>query len=65
MRILDRIAMDMRRKEVFDAGAKTRRLGRKRPSYQGHELGSNESCTFYDGYASTHPGFKNPYRRLG
>lgn len=60
MRVMDRIAQDMRRKEVFEAGAKARK---PKAIFRGQELGSNETCTFYDGFASTHPEFENPYRR--
>jgi hypothetical protein len=59
MAILNEIASDMRRKEIFAAGAKA-----KKPiaMFEHRQLGSIESCTFYDGYASTHPDFLNPYR---
>ena len=55
-------AMKARREAIFKAGADATELP-KRYEFNGHELGSMERCTWYDGYASTHPEFKNPYRR--
>lgn len=46
--------------EIFAAGARAKKPV---PRLEGKRLGSFESMTFYDGYASTHPGFKNPYRQ--
>lgn len=54
-------AMARRRDAIYRAGAEATSLDC--PTYEGHVLGSMERCTFYDGYASTHPDFKNPYRR--
>ena len=48
-----------RQKAVFEAGAAAKT---PTPVFGGYPLGSMDSCTFYDGYASTHPEFKNPYR---
>ena len=59
MSVLNAIAMKMRRQAIFDAG---RRSKTSIPKFEGRTLGSMESMNFYDGYASTHPGFKNPYR---
>jgi hypothetical protein len=54
--------MAARHAAIFKAGADAAELPEKY-EFKGHELGSMERCTWYDGYASTHPGFKNPYRR--
>jgi hypothetical protein len=59
MDVLDDINHEMRRKAIFDAGAKARK---PTPRFERGPLGSMESMTFYDGYASTHPKFQNPYR---
>lgn len=53
-------AMRRREAEIFEAGAKATSPD---PVVNGDKLGSLASCIFYDGYASTHPGFVNPYRR--
>lgn len=55
-------AIAARRAAVFKAGAEATELPKKY-EFNGHELGSMERFTWFDGYASTHPGFKNPYRR--
>ena len=60
MNILDTVARDMRHKAIFAAGAKARKPN---PRFEKRELGSMEQMTWYDGYASTHKGFENPYRR--
>lgn len=60
MAALDAVMMDMRRKEIFAAGAAAKNPV---PRFEGRDLGSFEACNFYDGYASTHPDFQNPYRR--
>lgn len=60
MRVLDDIHTDMRRIAVYQAGQKAKK---PTPRFEGQDLGSMEAMTFYDGYASKHPGFKNPYRR--
>lgn len=52
--------MRKRSDAIFAAGAEA---AEPKPFFQGTYLGSMEACTFYDGYASTHPGFANPYRR--
>ena len=52
--------MRKRSEEIFAAGAAATE---PKPRFGGELLGSMESCIFYDGYASTHPDFKNPYRR--
>jgi hypothetical protein len=62
MDLLDEQARRLRRAEIFAAGAKARKLPNGSPVFNGHTLGSSESYTFYDGHASTHKGFKNPYR---
>lgn len=46
---------------IFKAGAEAE--APSRPVINGHELGSMAACIFFDGYASTHPSFQNPYRR--
>lgn len=53
-------AMERRRAAIFKAGAEATTTY---PWYEGYRLGSMERCTFFDGYASTHPEFRNPYRR--
>lgn len=60
MGALDGMARDMRRKAIFAAGARARKPHCK---FEGDNLGSIERMNFFDGYASTHPGFENPYRR--
>lgn len=52
-----------RRKSIFDAGAKAGRSSIKypKPKFEGRDLGSMESMTFYDGVKSTRKDFKNPY----
>jgi len=65
MRYLDGVASDIRREAIFKAGADTGVLQAGDILFEGHPLGSMERCTFYDGHASTHPGFKNPYRSGG
>lgn len=62
MVMLDEARAKMRREKIFKLGAKAKRLP-KIICYDGKALGSIEACTFYDGYASTHPDFTNPYRR--
>lgn len=57
----DDAAMLKRRGAIFRAGAGAE-AAEPKPVFQGESLGSAESCTFYDGYASTHVGFVNPYR---
>ena len=52
--------MTLRQAAIFRAGAEAKE---PKPFFQGATLGSMESYTFYDGYASTHPGFVNPYRK--
>lgn len=59
MRVLDNLHAEMRRAAIFAAGAKARKPV---PRFERRLLGSTESCTFYDGYASVHKGFVNPYR---
>jgi hypothetical protein len=55
--------MEARREAVFKAGAEA--ASPSYPEFEGRtDLGSMERCTWYDGYASAHPEFKNPYRRL-
>ena len=61
MEALDGVARDMRRKAIFQAGAKARKPHGK---FEGDDLGSMERMNFFDGYASTHCGFKNPYRSV-
>lgn len=61
MSALDDLMRHMRREEIFAAGAKAKSRN-PIPRFEGRELGSFEACNFYDGYASTHPDFKNPYR---
>lgn len=61
MDILDQVKMDMRRAEVYAAGATAKK---PTPVFEKTRLGSAEAVTFYDGYASTHPGFVNPYRSM-
>lgn len=60
MDLLDQIRSEMRRKEIFAAGAKARKPD---PRLDGEPLGSSESMQFFDGYRSTHPDFTNPYHR--
>lgn len=60
MDLLDEVRTQLRRMEIFAAGARAKKPV---PRLEGKRLGSFESMTFYDGYASTHPGFKNPYRQ--
>lgn len=55
-------ALKARIKKIFDAGAEA--LTPSIPTFDGRPLGSMERCNWYDGYASTHPEFKNPYRQL-
>lgn len=55
-------AMEYRRAAIFKAGADASDWTYP-VMLNGYELGSMELCTFYDGHASTHPEFKNPYRR--
>jgi len=62
MRIVDDEAMKLRREEVFAAGAAVDEIPTGKILFEGSEIGSMERCTFYDGYASTHPDFQNPYR---
>lgn len=50
-------AMEERRVRIYAEGASAAECSVPK------ELGSMERCTWYDGYASTHPEFKNPYRR--
>jgi hypothetical protein len=64
MNLLDEQARRLRRKEIFGAGARCRKLKAGTPKFGGSELGSFETSVFYDGFASTHPGFKSPYRGL-
>lgn len=52
--------MCQRSEAIFSTGAKATE---PKPTFQGAILGSMESSIFYDGYASTHPEFTNPYRR--
>lgn len=52
--------MTLRQAAIFRAGADAKE---PKPIFQGTMLGSMESSTFYDGYASTHPDFVNPYRK--
>jgi hypothetical protein len=59
MDLIDQIRGEMRRTEIFVAGARARK---PEPKLDGERLGSSESVTFYDGYASTHLKFKNPYQ---
>jgi hypothetical protein len=63
MRLLDDMAVQMRRKEIFAAGAAAKKLPTV-PKFRGHKLGSSEVSNFYDGFASTHSWFKNPYRGI-
>jgi hypothetical protein len=58
MDAIDGTARDLRRKAIFAAGARARNPHCK---FEGDDLGSIERMRFFDGYASTHPGFKNPY----
>ncbi len=53
--------MEERRKTIFKAGAEA--ADSTWPIFKGYELGSMEACNYFDGYASTHPEFKNPYRQ--
>jgi uncharacterized protein YodC (DUF2158 family) len=53
-------AMMLRHEAIFKAGAEA--SSPSWPKFEGEPLGSMEGCTWYDGYASTHPEFKNPYR---
>lgn len=62
MDLIDQIRSEMRRREIFAAGARARK---PEPKFDGQRLGSLESILFYDGYASTHPKFKNRYRTGG
>lgn len=59
MILLNDIGMKMRREAIFAAGALARS---PIPKFEGEQLGSSESSTFYEGYASRHPDFRNPYR---
>lgn len=63
--ILHEQMMERRQEGVFAAGAKAGR-GKgtiPKPSYKGHDLGSMECSTFYDGVASTRKGFNNSHGR--
>ena len=59
MAVLNEIGMKMRHEAIFAAGARAKT---PTPKFEGEQLGSSESMTFYDGFASTHPDFLNPYR---
>lgn len=59
MDVIDQVREELRRKLIFEAGAKARRPV---PLFMGQPLGSAEAYTFYDGYASKHAAFINPYR---
>lgn len=59
MDVLNRLGSEMRRAAIFTAGVKARK---PEPRFEGDELGSAEAITFYDGYASVNPEFRNPYR---
>jgi hypothetical protein len=52
--------MNARRAAIFEAGAKAQTPDW--PVVDGYRLGSMEACNFFDGHASTHPDFRNPYR---
>lgn len=55
-------ALKARRKAIYEAGAAASKSSW--PKFEGRELGSMEAYNWYDGYASTHPGFLHPYRRF-
>lgn len=59
MALINELRADMRRKAIFEAGARARQ---PEPVFEGERLGSAEQYTFYDGYASKHAAFINPYR---
>jgi hypothetical protein len=58
---INEVMMQMRRAEIFTAGAKIKGKCPK-PKLYGRELSSTESYTFYEGYESTHPGWVHPYK---
>ena len=59
--MIDDEKMKIRWAAVFAAGANAETPDW--PVLDGYKLGSMEACNFFDGYASTHPDFRNPYRQ--
>ena len=54
---VEKLAMDRRRKAIFAAGAAAENVAEP-IKFEGRELGSLERVTYFDGYASTHPEFR-------
>lgn len=64
MRKLNFQMMDARRKAILAKGRTDARCKRPATSeFEGRHLGSMESMTYYDGYATIDKDFENPYRR--
>lgn len=58
-------AFQRRARAIFDAGAAAAREGRTGPAvFDGRELGSMESITFFNGVMSVIADFKHPYGGL-
>lgn len=63
MRKLSFQMTDARRKAILAKGRTDARCKRPAKSeFEGRHLGSMESMTYYDGYATIDVTFKNPYR---